>query len=188
MPTTAGPPVPASVDIAAELAPLAIDDRPNASGYRRDLFMPGGRWQDPDGNGCNARQDALRAQSAPPVTGLGCTTAGGRWPYVYVAGITGDPAEVDVDHLVPLANAWRSGARNWSTDQLVTYAADPQALWVVEDNANQSKGDRGPEEWRPKERIVWCRYARAWIETKVRYRLTATTDERDALGQMLEQC
>jgi hypothetical protein len=185
---TYGPAEPAPVDIRAELAKLSIDDRPDGSGYRRDLFMPGGRWQDPDRNGCNAREDALRAQSAPPITGRGCSTTGGRWFYRYVEGVSDKPADVDVDHMVPLANAWRSGARNWSTDRLVRYAADPDVLWVVEDNANQSKGDRGPEQWRPKERGVWCTYAMAWIAIKAKYQLTATTAERDALGQMLEEC
>lgn len=191
MPTataTAGPPVPAPVDPRAELAALTIDDYPNSAGYDRTLFMPGGKWQDPDGNGCDARKDALRAQAAPPITGPGCSAAGGRWPLVYVPGVTTSPADVDVDHVVPLANAWRSGARNWEPGRRITYAADPVVLWVVEDNANQSKGDRGPEQWRPKEHGVWCTYAHRWVSIKVTYGLTATTAERDALGQMMEEC
>jgi uncharacterized protein DUF1524 len=179
--------MPAPVDVRGEVAKLVIDDHPNGVGYRRDLFMPGGRWQDPDGNGCNARQDALRAQSTPPVTGPGCSTTGGRWVYQYVEGVTDQPSDVDVDHLVPLSNAWKSGARNWSTDRLVAYAADPEVLRVVEDNANQSKGDRGPEAWRPKPHEVWCAYALQWIAIKVKYQLTATAAERDALGQMLDE-
>jgi hypothetical protein len=150
--------------------------------------MPGGRWQDPDGNGCNARQDALRAQSLVAITAGRCSTAGGRWSLVYVDGETTDPADVDADHVVPLANAWRSGARSWPTDQLVHYAADPAVLWIVDDGANQAKGDRGPEAWRPTVRGVWCTYARRWVAIKVSYHLTATTAERDALGQMLEEC
>lgn len=187
-PPVAGPPVPAPVDPRAELARLAIDDQPNGAGYKRDLFMPGGKWQDPDRNGCDARRDALRAQAAPPITGPGCSTAGGRWPLVYVAGVTTNPADVDVDHVVPLSAAWRSGARTWSTDRLVAYAADPAILWVVDDGANQSKGDRGPEAWRPKERAVWCTYGQRWLSIKVTYGLTATTAERDAVGQLLQEC
>jgi hypothetical protein len=179
-PTTTGP--------RDMLAPLAIDDHPDGSGYKRDLFMPGGRWQDTDGNGCDARKDALRAQSQPPVTSPKCSTAGGRWPLVYVPGETTDPGQVDADHVVPLANAWRSGARHWDTDRLVHYAADPAVLWIVDDGANQAKGDRGPEAWRPPVEAVWCTYARRWVGIKVAYGLTATTAERDALGQMLERC
>jgi hypothetical protein len=187
-PPVAGPPVPAPVDARAELARLAIDDQPNGTGYDRTLFMPGGKWQDPDHNGCDARKDALRAQAAPPVTAPGCSTAGGRWPLVYVQGVTTNPSDVDVDHVVPLANAWRSGARNWLPDRRIAYAADPAVLWVVDDGANQSKGDKGPEAWRPKEHNVWCTYARRWTSIKVTYGLTATTPERDALGQMLGEC
>jgi hypothetical protein len=178
-----------------DLAQLAIDDDPNSAGYRRDLFMPGGRWQDPDGNGCDARKDALRAQTLTPITGAGkCSTTGGSWSLVYVPGQTSNPADVDVDHLVPLANAWRSGARNWDTatvngvPERVAYAADPAVLWVVDDAQNEGKGDRGPEQWRPPLRDVWCRYARTWVTIKVRYKLTVTTAERDALGAMEETC
>lgn len=71
-------------------------------------------------------------------------------------------------------------------DRLVSYAADPVVLWVVDDGANQSKGDRGPEVWRPEEPVVSCTYARRWTSIKVAYGLTATTAERVALGQMLE--
>lgn len=187
-PVLAGPPVPAPVDPPVDLAALAIDDRPDGAGYDRTLFMPGGKWQDPDGNGCDARKDALRAQAAPPITGPGCSTAGGRWPLVYVVGVTTDPGQVDVDHVVPLANAWRSGARSWPAGRRVAYAADQTVLWVVDDGANQSKGDRSPEAWRPKERGVWCTYARRWTSIKTTWGLTAATAERDALGQMLEEC
>lgn len=187
-PATAGPPAPAPVNPRAELAALAIDDHPNSAGYDRTLFMPAGKWQDPDHNGCDARKDALRAQAAPPITGPGCSTAGGRWPLVYVVGVTTDPSQVDVDHVVPLANAWRSGARDWSTDRRIAYAADRGVLWVVDDGANQSKGDRSPDQWRPKEHGVWCTYTHRWTTIKVTYGLTATTAERDALGQMLEEC
>jgi len=105
-----------------------------------------------------------------------------------VPGTTADPADVDADHLVPLANAWRSGARNWSTDRLVAYAADPAVLWIVDDGQNEAKGDRGPEAWRPPVHDVWCRYATVWLSIKVRYQLTATTAESDALGAMLDTC
>lgn len=185
---TTGPPATGAPDPHDVLAPLAINDHPDSSGYNRTLFMPGGRWQDTDGNGCDARKDALRAQSQPPITLPKCSTTGGHWPLVYVPGETSDPTEVDADHVVPLANAWRSGAKAWDTDRLVHYAADPAVLWIVDDGANQAKGDRGPEEWRPQVQDVWCTYARRWVSIKVTYGLTATTAERDALGSMLERC
>lgn len=185
---TEAPTTTAAPSSTAPLAALAIDDHPNSAGYERIYFMPGNRWQDPDGNGCNARQDALRAQSLVAITAGRCSTAGGRWSLVYVVGETTDPADVDADHVVPLANAWRSGARSWPTDRLVRYAADPTVLWIVDDGANQAKADRGPEAWRPAVRGIWCEYARRWVSIKVSYHLTATTPERDALGQMMEEC
>ena len=59
------------------------------------------------------------------------------------------PSDVDTDHVVPLANAWRSGASSWDNEARERYAKDPEALLAVEDNANQSKGDKGPEAWKP---------------------------------------
>lgn len=58
---------------------------------------------------------------------------------------------MDIDHLVPLSNAWKSGASAWTTAQRQTFANDlthPQLL-AVTDNVNESKGDSGPEDWKP---------------------------------------
>jgi hypothetical protein len=185
--TTAGPPAPGPVDPRAELARLAIDDRPyTGPAYRREDWP---HWKDPDGNGCDAREDALIAASVDkPHVSRGCKVTAGRWPLVYVPGETTDPGQVDVDHVVPLGNAARSGGGAWSTDQRARYANDPAVLWVVDDGANQSKGDRSPDVWRPQVRGVWCTYATRWLQIKVTYELTVTTAERDALGQMLEEC
>lgn len=186
LPAMPGPATASSV-LSGELAQLAIDDHPNAAGYRRELFQPNG-WGDPDGNGCDARADALRRDATPPLTGPGCDTIGATWPKVYVAGVTSDRRQVDIDHVVPLGNAWRSGARDWDAGRRVAYSNDPAVLWAVDASANRQKSDDGPEAWRPSERGVWCTYARRWVAIKVTYGLAATSAERDALGQMLEEC
>jgi hypothetical protein len=171
----------------ATLARLAIDDRPFVGApYRREDWP---HWRDPDGNGCDAREDALIAASTMPATvGAGCKVTAGRWPLVYVPGETTVPGDIDIDHLVPLSGAHHSRGATWSTEQRMAYANDPAVLWAVDDGANQSKGDRGPESWRPEVRDVWCTYASRWVAIKVTYGLTATSAERDALGQMLEEC
>jgi hypothetical protein len=170
-----------------DLAALQIDDHPNAAGYKREFFQPNG-WEDPDGNGCDARKDTLRRDAAPPLTGPGCSTAGATWPKVYVAGTTTDPRQIDIDHVVPLSMAWRSGARGWEAARRLAIANDPRNLWAVDASANRQKSDDGPEAWRPAEHGIWCTYARRWSSIKITYGLTATTPERDALGQMLETC
>ncbi len=72
-------------------------------------------------------------------------------------------SDVDIDHMVPLAEAWASGAWAWTTSQRQTYANDlggPE-LWAVTDNVSQSKGDKDPAEWQPSLTSFRRTYARA---------------------------
>lgn len=187
IPSTEAPNSPQTPDARAQLAALQINDARYAGPpYNRELFPT---WKDPDGNGCDAREDALIAASLTPLSCVkGKVSGTGRWPLVYVAGETSLASDLDADHVVPLGNAWPSGAWAWTTDQRTHYANDPAVLWAVDDGANQSKGDKDPSRWRPAVHDVWCAYASRWTTIKVSYGLTATTPERDALGQMLEEC
>jgi hypothetical protein len=165
---------------------LTIDDGPPPGGYLRDLFPT---WKDIDHDGCDARRQALVAASVTPAqVGERCAVIAGTWTSAYDGITTTNPSEIQVDHVVPLANAWRSGANTWTTDQRTQYANDQAGLWAVSAASNQSKGDSGPEQWRPPRREVWCEYAQRWVAIKIRWHLTATTYERDALGQMLDTC
>lgn len=181
------PPVSRPPVVRDELAKLTVDDHPYTGPvYRREDWP---HWKDLDHNGCDAREDALIAASLDkPHVARGCQVTAGRWSLVYVPGETTDPGQVDVDHVVPLGNAARSGGGTWSTDQRTAYANSSDVLWVVDDNANQAKGDKAPDAWRPSVRAIWCTYARRWIQIKVTYGLTATSRERDALGEMLDTC
>ena len=100
------------------------------------------------------------------------------------------PTKVDIDHVVPLANAWRSGASAWTTDKREDFANDvdrPQLI-ASSQNSNRSKGDQDPSTWKPKATSVWCEYAEDWIEVKSYWKLTVTTAEKSALIDMLEEC
>lgn len=170
----------------AILAQLVIDDSPPPAGYLRDLFPT---WKDVDHDGCDARRQALiRSSTTPPEIGARCAVISGTWTSAYDGVTTTDPGEVQIDHVVPLANAWRSGADGWTAEQRTQFANDQFELWAVSAASNQSKGDSGPEQWRPPREEAWCEYAERWTTIKSQYRLTATTSERDALGQMLETC
>lgn len=92
--------------------------------------------------------------------------------------------------MVPLSNAWKSGAASWTTAQRQAYANDltnPQLL-AVTDNVNESKGDSGPEDWKPPLASYYCTYARMWIKVKSVYALTVTSAEKTALTSMLGTC
>lgn len=190
MPTSTGLTNPAEPedDAGRDLAELRIDDGPPPGGYDRELFPT---WLDLDRNGCDARNDVLATESVIPVERFGCDVIGGRWLSLYDAVMVVSPSELDIDHLVPLAEAWRSGADAWLPERRAMFANSldyPDHLIAVTAAANRAKSDSPPDQWRPPDDTAWCRYARSWVMVKVKWELTATTSERDALGQMLETC
>lgn len=171
------------------LAVLTVDDRPSPSGvYRREDWP---HWSDTDGNGCDARQDALVAWSLVPATvnrSGGCKVVAGSWTSPYDGRTSNNPSDFDIDHLVPLENAFVSGGWRWTAAQRRLYANDQRGLVVASASANRSKGAKSPDQWRPADRRSWCAYADGWVSVKQRWTLTVTTSERDALGQMLDSC
>ena len=130
-----------------------------------------------------------RRSCSPKRTNAGLNPAIGlrRLP----AFVETDPGKLDVDHLVPLANAHRSGAHSWSKDRKKEYANDlinPAHLVAVTARANRSKGAKGPEDWKPPDTSYWCQYATDWAGIKTEWVLTVTLAERDALAEMLDTC
>lgn len=175
-------------DVGGFLAPLGIDDRPQPwIGYDRADWP---HWADTDGDGCDARQQALIAASISPaqVDFFRCTVVAGDWFSAYDGVSTDDSSSFDVDHLVPLRDAHWSGGWRWNVQQRRLFANDQANLWVVSASSNRSKGALTPDQWRPARVEVWCEFAVRWVQVKVAWGLTATTAERDALGSMLERC
>jgi len=187
---TAGPAQAATVSqplrtMVANL-PVATEVR---TGYDRDLFN---LWIDADGDGCNTRYEVLIAEATTaPTVGSGCSLTGGAW-YSYYDGATWtDPADLDIDHMVPLAEAWDSGARNWTAAQREAYAndlGDPRPLVAVTDNVNQSKSDQDPAEWMPSLTSVYCRYITEWTADKTRWGLSVDSAEKSALTSYAAAC
>jgi hypothetical protein len=176
---------------AAEvLATLTVAPETGGEGYDRDRF--GGGWATGT-DGCDTRSKVLRDESAAPVVLDGCTVLSGEWHSVYDAAPVTDPAGLDIDHLVPLAEAWASGAGDWTDRQRQAFANDidparPDALVAVTAGSNRAKGDSDPAEWMPPDTAVWCRYATAWVTEKAAWDLTIDTAERDALAAAFATC
>jgi hypothetical protein len=177
-----------SVALRAGVAglPVAAEVR---TGYDRALFP---LWIDADGDGCNTRFEVLIAEATTaPSVGSGCRLTGGRWLSYYDNATWTDPADLDIDHLVPLAEAWDSGARAWTTAQRRGYAndlGDPRDLVAVTDNVNQAKGDQDPATWMPSYPPARCRYVDEWVAVKIRWRLTVDTAEKTALTSLAAGC
>ena len=159
------------------------------TGYDRDLFP---LWIDADSDGCNTRYEVLIAEATTaPSIGSGCSLTGGRWYSYYDNVYWTLPSDLDIDHMVPLAEAWDSGARSWTTARRQAYANDlddPRPLVAVTDNVNQSKGDRDPAEWMPSYSGATCRYVNEWVADKTRWRLTVDTAEKTALTSLAASC
>lgn len=190
--STAGGAPPSAREASRMLGTLRVAPAGSMAGYSRERFV---HWSDAQENGwnvsdpsCDTREAALIRDGRKVQVGDGCDVASGRWLDPYTRRTYTDPADIDIDHVVPLANAWRSGASGWSADERERYANDPEVLLSVEDNANQEKGDKGPEAWKPPNRSYYCEYARRWIWIKSDYGLSVNPSERSALKGMLARC
>ena len=166
---------------AVRALPVA-DETPN--GYDRDLFE---HWVDADHDCQDTREEVLVAESRVPIDG--CTVTTGEWFSWYDRATWTQASDVDIDHLVPLKEAWDSGARRWDAHTRERYAndlGDPRTLVAVTDNVNQSKGDRDVAEWLPEFGV--CRYVRQWVAVKLRWSLTVDAAERATLRDRARHC
>jgi Protein of unknown function (DUF1524) len=160
------------------------DSRP-MTGYSRDRFP---HWRSA-GAGCDVRDKVLE-RDGTGVKKNGCNVTGGTWLSPYDGLTLTDLDKVDIDHMVPLANAWRSGADKWNDEKRSDFANDlehPQ-LRAVSATSNRSKGDQDPSQWKPPSKDFWCQYAQEWIAVKSYWQLTVTKDEKSALTAMLGTC
>ena len=157
-------------------------------GYDRDLFP---HWSDLDSDGCDTRQEVLlRDSDTEPVMHPEriCRVVDGRWWSSYDDTWTTNPSDLHIDHLVPLAEAWESGARLWTAQQREAFANDPAGLIAVSAAANTAKGASDPADWLPPNQDVRCVYAAVWIEIKATWGLTADPDEIAALETLANIC
>ncbi|MEV0614341.1 HNH endonuclease family protein [Nonomuraea sp. NPDC050404] len=186
-PATAIPPnIPSASTAASRLAALSVAAESNSGSYDRDLFP---HWTTVSGS-CNTREEVLKRDGTNVVTNSSCAATSGSWYSPYDGATWTAASDVDIDHMVPLAEAWTSGAWSWTTSRRQQFANDlggPQ-LWAVTDNVNQSKSDRDPAEWQPPRSAERCRYARSWIQVKWYWGLSVDSAEKSSLSSMLSAC
>ncbi|WP_424214704.1 HNH endonuclease family protein [Streptomyces sp. BI20] len=192
---------PEAATARAWLEKLVVGWGQNWQTYRRAEFEPpgGARWSDETDavggrNGCDTRDDVLRRD----LTGA---REGDRNPCVVLSGVLHDPytgtelpysyrraSGIETDHVVALGAAWRGGAWAWTPARRLAYANDLDGLLAVEKRANQEKGSKTADKWRPPRRAYWCEYGRRYVGVKHKYALTVTPPERDALRELLTTC
>jgi hypothetical protein len=143
-----------------QLNALSVAAEGSTAGYSRDLLP---HWSTVSGS-CNTRETVLKRDGSSVV--------------------------VDIDHLVPLAEALRSGANTWTSSKRQQFANDlahPQLI-AVTDNVNQAKGDQDPSSWQPPLTSYRCTYAKMWIAVKYYWSLKLQQAEKTAVQSALNTC
>lgn len=183
----ASPPTPVSAATARTyLAGLTVSPEGSSTGYSRDKFP---HWITQSG-ACNTREVVLKRDGTNVVQDSSCAAVSGSWFSEYDGATWTAAADLDIDHMVPLSEAWKSGASSWTTAKRQSFANDltrPQLI-AVTDNVNQAKGDKDPAEWLPSRTSYRCMYARMWVDVKHYYALTVDSAEKSALQGILNGC
>ncbi|MFE7570672.1 HNH endonuclease family protein [Streptomyces sp. NPDC057539] len=178
--------VAAPVREALAALPVQAESR---DGYERNKFR---HWVDADRDGCSTRAEVLKAEAVDaPQQAANCVLSGGRWYSPYDDVYFTAPGALDIDHLVPLAESWDSGASAWTAKEREAYANDlnePRALIAVSAKSNRSKADQDPTTWQPPATGYRCQYATDWVAVKTRWGLSIDPAEQTALTDTLSQC
>ena len=144
------------------------------------------------GSGCDSRKSVIISEAVvKPVVEKGCVIKGGEWLSIYDLVKVTEAGKLDVDHMVPLAEAWDSGASTWDDLKREKYAndqTDPRHLIAVTGPSNRSKSDQDPAEWMPTNKAYHCEYIANWVSIKVRWALSIDRKEKTALIANLKGC
>lgn len=176
------------------LTEIPVKGRAPKTGYTRAQF--GQAWADTDRNGCDTRNDILRRDLSDPVFKEGTRNC------VVLSGTLHDPytgktidfqrgersADVQIDHVVPLSDAWQKGAQQWTAQKRLEFANDPANLRSADGAANQEKGDGDLATWLPSNKTFRCEYAVNIVEVKAVYGLWMTQAEHDKASELLGTC
>lgn len=180
----AAPPSPPELEeTRSQLDELTVQPEGSDTDYDRDLFP---HWSSIEDN-CDAREIVLKRDGTGVSVGEDCYPTSGSWTSPF-DGVTADePSDVSVDHLVPLKEAWDSGADTWSTERRQEFANDltnPQ-LWAVSPESNSAKGASDPTEWMPPADEIDCTYIKSWTAVKHAWDLSVDPEEKEALTDLL---
>ncbi|MEU4466342.1 HNH endonuclease family protein [Streptomyces sp. NPDC024017] len=173
---------------AVAALPLGTESR---DGYDRDAFRHWNTSANPT-DGCNTRAEVLISEAVePPAVNPNCRLTGGSWWSYYDQVWVTSASGLDIDHMVPLAESWDSGASAWTAQRREAYANNQGAdtsLIAVTARSNRSKADQDPAQWLPPAAGVHCRYVAEWVATKLRWSLAADEAEVAALREVAAGC
>ena len=178
-----------------QLESIPVKGRAPKTGYTRDEFGPA--WADTDHNGCDTRNDILArdltGETFKPGTN-NCVVATGTLADKYTGTtinfVRGQDtsSDVQIDHIVPLSDAWQKGAQQLTADQRKELANDPLNLMAADGTTNGAKGDKDAATWLPPNKAFRCEYVERQTAVKTKYSLWVTQAEHDAIAGILQNC
>lgn len=172
------------------LETLPVKGRAPKTGYKRTEFGDGWAIQ----NGCDMRNIILHRDLTKVAVSPDCKVLSGVLidPYTgktinFLRGAQSS-ADVQIDHVVALSDAWQKGAQQLSPGQREQLANDPLELIAVEGKANQDKSDGDAATWLPPNKAFRCQYVARQIAVKAKYSLWVSEAEKAAMFGVLEVC
>ena len=181
-------PVSESSDASEALNKLTVVEESGSDTYERDYFN---HWVSNNKTGCDTRFAVLVEESVSKAVTSGCSVVSGEWKSVYDGKTVTDPKKLDIDHMIPLKEAWESGASKWDASKREAYANDldfADALVAVTAASNRSKSDRDPASYLPSDVSNRCSYVSKWIAVKTHWNLTIDAKEKSAISNQLSSC
>ena len=182
-----GPPDPGgTAQLIEQLRPLVAEPDPNVPDYDRDHFAG---WLDSDGDCVNSRHEILQVEAVDfSMNAEGCAVASGEWFDPYTDRTYTNPRDLDVDHVVALADAWVSGAWAWADELLDRFSNDFGNLNAIQSGENRSKSAKGPADYTPSASGARCEYLVQYATVKIRWQLSIAPDDFAAVQRGLGSC
>ena len=145
--------------------------------YNRDEY----KWIDEDQDGLNTRMEVLIEENIGKLVISRRRVVSGRWYDPYSDEYFTNASDLDVDHFVPLKEAYLSGAFAWDKDlksKYGNYLGNPNHLIAVSKFENRSKGSKTPCSWMPTNIKYHEEYVDTWISIKNEWGLEIDRDEK----------
>jgi hypothetical protein len=180
----------ASGQAASVLDTLAVKGRAPKTGYERSQFGDG--WK--QSGGCDTRNSILHRDLTATIVNDKCQVTKGMLSDPYTGKIiaftrgASSSADVQIDHVVALSDAWQKGAQQLSAERREDLANDPLELLAVDGPANQQKSDGDAATWLPSNKAFRCQYVARQVAVKKKYQLWVTQAEKDAIVRVLSVC
>lgn len=182
-------------DLVKAISKLPEAQWKSATAYDRSEF--GIRWAEIDHNGCDTRNDILRRDLSAVKTKAGthdCTVLSGTFTEPYTGKYqqfqkgAETSSKIQIDHVVALSNAWKTGASKWDTKTRERFANDPLNLLAVDGSANQDKKDKDAASWLPPNKGFQCQYVALQVAVKNKWHLWVTPAEKRAMATVAASC